>query len=724
MQLTIGFFTYLTAGACFALLAMLLVIFRRSNPLGPSLFTACAATAVWAVLLAFGFVTQALPDTLLLVAELARDSSWLFVLLQLLGLQSDGDPWSIRNRRWRRTFFPALCAALLLLAIRPLLSTPATEAGLYYQLVMLLWLTLALLGLLMIEQLYRNATTNARWSIKYLCLGLGILLTYDFFLYAEGLLFRELDPDLWQARGLVNTIAIPLLAVSIARNAHWKVNLQISHQMAFHTVTLTGAGLYLLGMAAAGYVIRYLGGSWGGVLQMAFLAAAGALLAILLFSGRLRARLRVFLSKHFLQYHYDYREEWLKFTQSLASLNENVPEGIIRIMAPLADSPAGLLWAGDDDQSMRLLAHWQMQPPPDAGEGLDGLPRWLERSDWVIDLNEWRRAPDTYENLQLPAWLRDDDQIWLIIPLILRDRLQAVLMLKRSSVKHGLNWEDRDLLKTAGRQAATHLAQHLASRALVEARQFEAFNRLSAYVVHDLKNILAQQSLIVSNAPRHRDNPAFIDDMISTVGNSVTRMQRLMEQMRSGVRSAPANRVCLEALLKEVIAARTRGRPVPRGEFEATETTTDAACTVEADRERLATVFNHLIQNAQEATSRNGHVIVRLVRGPRTATVIVEDNGKGMTAEFVRDQLFRPFESTKGLTGMGIGAFESREYIRQLGGDISVTSVPGQGTTFRVTVPRVCSDDDARLAPQQSGPCTVQSDGAPDHSPGGRKIKA
>ena len=542
------------------------------------------------------------------------------------------------------------------------------------------WLLLALAGLLLIEQLYRNGTGAERWSLKYLCLGLGTLYAYDFFMYAEALLFRQLDSNLWQARGLVAALVTPWLAVAIARNRDWQVNLHVSRQVVFHTFTLMGAGIYLLGMAVIGYFIRFLGGSWGGVLQVGFLAAALGLLASLLFSGKLRAQLRVFLSKHFFSYRYDYREEWLKFTQALAALSDNVAEGIIATMAPLASSPAGLLFTAGDGPP-QLLAHWQMPPPAWRHEGLGNLDAWLTRTDWVIDLRERREHPDLYETLELPPGVEGDEQLWLIIPLVFRDRLEGILFLRRSDLKARLNWEDRDLLKTAGRQAASHLAQHLAAEALVEARQFDAFNRLSAYVIHDLKNILAQQSLIVSNAAKHRDNPAFIDDMIATVGNSVSRMQRLMEQMRSGVRSAPATRVDLCSLLEAVAAERADARPRPALDVPAGD------CGVQADQERLATVFSHLVKNAQEATTDDGEVRVSLAGDGGWLTVTVSDTGRGMDQDFLRERLFRPFDSTKGLTGMGIGVFESREYVRQLGGEIDVESTPGSGTTFRVRIP-------------------------------------
>jgi putative PEP-CTERM system histidine kinase len=676
----IGLITYLVAAVSFALLALLLVLQWRVRPLGTSLFLACTASALWSAIVGLGTLADYPPVQLIQVAELVRNIAWVYFLLQLLGLQTDGALLTLRGRDWRPLFYSG--AALALVVVMAPMLAPLLGSVIGYEATLALWLAFALGTLLIVEQLYRNASTAERWSLKFLCFSLGAIAAWDFFMYSEALLFRRLDPDLWQARGLVNAVVTPALGIAFARYSSWRGKLQVSRQVVFHTVTLVGAGIYLLGMAAIGYFLKFMGGSWGAVLQLTFLVAAATLLFSLLFSGRLRALLRVQLSKHFFSYRYDYREEWLKFTGALASLSEDVAEGIIRTMAPLVESRAGLLWGGSEGQPLRLLAHWEMSIPEDANEGLGNLPAWLQRTDWVVNLQEWRSAPDLYVDLQLPAWLQQDETLWLIIPLVFRDRLEGVLMLRKSTLKDTINWEDRDLLKTAGRQAASHLAQHLASQALVEARQFDAFNRLSAYVVHDLKNILAQQSLIVSNAAKHRHNPAFIDDMISTVDNSVARMQRLMEQMRSGLRSASAGNVELGPLLQEVVSGRSSVRPAPSLQPPA------HAVHVEADSERLATVFNHLIQNAQEATPADGTVNVEVITSAGQVVVAIRDSGRGMDADFLRQRLFRPFESTKGLTGMGIGAFESREYIRQLGGDISVESEPGVGSCFRVTLPQ------------------------------------
>ncbi|MCP4465217.1 MAG: PEP-CTERM system histidine kinase PrsK, partial [Halieaceae bacterium] len=261
------------------------------------------------------------------------------------------------------------------------------------------------------------------------------------------------------------------------------------------------------------------------------------------------------------------------------------------------------------------------------------------------------------------------------------ERLQGILLLRGADQARDLNWEDRDLLKVAGKQAASHLAQHRADQALAQSQQFEAFNRLSAYVIHDLKNILAQLSLVVANAQKHKQNPEFIDDMVDTVSNTVTRMNSLMAQLREGNLPQKPAAFSLQHLLTAVVKDSAHRLPSPRLEVE------NDKAKIECDRDRLHSVFEHLIQNAQEATDDSGYVTVRVKGTEASALVEIEDNGAGMDEQFLRQRLFRPFDSTKGLTGMGIGVFESRDFVRSLGGDIEVQSKPGEGSLFKVNLP-------------------------------------
>jgi putative PEP-CTERM system histidine kinase len=271
----------------------------------------------------------------------------------------------------------------------------------------------------------------------------------------------------------------------------------------------------------------------------------------------------------------------------------------------------------------------------------------------------------------------------LIVPLIHDEQLLGFVLLLQPRAPQSINWENLDLLKTVGMQAASYLALHQAAEALAEARQFEGFNRLSAFVIHDLKNLIAQLSLVAKNAARHKHNPEFIDDAVSTIDNAVSKMNRLMAQLQSADVTGENRHIDLASELREVVSAKAKGRPAPTLRIEAGE------MMVSAEPERFSAVLGHVIQNAQDATPADGRVDVVLRAAGDQVIVEVRDTGCGMDAEFIKTRLFRPFDSTKGLTGMGIGAYECREVISALGGQVAVESAPGRGTVFRILLPRL-----------------------------------
>ena len=244
-----------------------------------------------------------------------------------------------------------------------------------------------------------------------------------------------------------------------------------------------------------------------------------------------------------------------------------------------------------------------------------------------------------------------------------------------------IDWEVRDLLKTASRQAASFLSHARATEALLEARKFDAFNRMSAFVVHDLKNLVSQLSLMLRNAQRHRDNPEFQADMLATVEHVVERMNRLMLQLRTGSEPVESPRhVDVGAVLRRVCSTRSDS-----GVRIESESLADAV--VVGHEDRLEHVISHLLQNAIDATSATGMIRVRIEPEDRFVVVVIADAGSGMTPEFMRDRLFRPFQTTKE-SGMGIGVYESTQYVSGLGGSLEVDSQPGVGTTMRIRLPR------------------------------------
>ncbi|MGH8176237.1 MAG: XrtA/PEP-CTERM system histidine kinase PrsK, partial [Steroidobacter sp.] len=457
----------------------------------------------------------------------------------------------------------------------------------------------------------------------------------------------------------------------------------------FYTTTFIGVGAYLLMMAVGGYYVREIGGAWGQLGQIMFFAGALVVLVFLVASNPLRRQARVFISKHFYRNKYDYRIEWLRFISTLSSAHEgDVRRTSIRAIAQIFSSPAGVLFTLDEAaKRFAPAAAWplRLDEIPEIGEmRLDEeLPHFLDRTRWIIDLQEYRRTPDVYDNLMLPDWIARNPEIRILSPLLQLDRLVGFVLLYAPPPPFELTYEDRDLLKTVGRHVATHIAQHEADRRLAESGQFEAYNRLTAFLMHDLKNSVAQLKLVVSNASRHKHNPEFIEDTIDTIANTVERMTRLIEQLGGSSAMPRSSEVNLTELAREAIEHCSGRAPIPTLDAEA------AAVTVRADPERLTAILEHLIRNAQDASSPGAAISVGLRQEEDKAYIDVTDAGCGMAQEFVRERLFRPFDSTKGSKGMGIGAYQVREYVRMIGGQVEVQSSPGIGTRFSITLPLI-----------------------------------
>jgi putative PEP-CTERM system histidine kinase len=547
----------------------------------------------------------------------------------------------------------------------------------------LLRLGLAVFGLILVEQLVRRVQPQLRWSIKPLAVALGAVFGLDLFFFADAMLFGQFDPDIWASRGFANLIVIPFLAVATARNTGWTIDLHLSRGAVFHSSALLLSGAFLLLVAGAGYVVRYVGGSWGRALQIELMFAAAVLVVLVGSSGRFRARLKVFISKHFFSYRYDYREEWLRFTRTLSVENQaqNVRERTVMALADLVESPGGALWLDEESRGYVPAARWNM-PAVEAHERVDGmLAAFLRRTGWIVNVADLRTDPAQYDDLPVPTWLESLPAAWLIVPLATGTGLIGFVVLAAPRTVINIDWEVRDLLKTASRQAASYLGYVRTAEALLEARKFDAFNRMSAFVVHDLKNLVAQLSLMLKNAQRHRDNPAFQADMLETVQHVVGRMNALMLQLRSGAQPVENVRsVDLDAIVRRVCAAKSDPR-VP------IDVESPAPATAFGHEHRLEHVIGHLVQNAIDASPPGSPVAVRVDVSERHVSVVVSDRGAGMTPEFIRDRLFKPFQTTKP-TGMGIGVYESAQYVSALGGEIQVDSRPDAGTRMRVLLPR------------------------------------
>lgn len=673
-----GVLSYSLAALGYLVLSGLLLVSWQGHRRGIALIAAVFTTACWAALLALQLWIEHVSLLVAFIAEVAQDAVWILALVILAS--------GVIGQRIKTMAVIVVAGSILAAPVAVLLE----RLSLVYIDPVLLFsrtqLATSLVGLILIEQIFRNSTHTGRQAIKYFAIAIGVIFAYDLFLYSQAELLRELSVETWNARGILIAALVPLIALSAQRMKDWSLDVFVSRHVVFYSATFLVVGAYLIVMAMGGYYVREFGGAWGRVGQVVFFVGAGIALAGLLASGTLRRHTTVFLSKHFYRNKYDYRIEWLRFIQTLSSTDEgDVRRTAVRAIAQIFSSPGGILFLRDENSGeFHPSAAWpqpldtvaQIGRVPEAAD----LVQFLERTKWIIDLYELRSTPDVYGNVTLPQWLQETADLRIVSPLLQQNDVVGFICLYDPPPPFELTFEDRDLLKTVGRHVATHIAQDEASRKLAESRQFEAYNRLTAFMMHDLKNSVAQLRLIVENSTRHKNNPEFIDDAIDTIGNAVNRMSKLIEQLRGGNTTERPQVVDLAELAAKAIQ-RCQGRsPAPALKVS-------GVVEVRADAERLTTVIEHIIRNAQDATPEHGSIDVAVEAHSGAAVLSVEDTGAGMDADFLRDRLFRPFDSTKGSKGMGIGAYQAREYIRQLGGTVDVRSAPRQGTTFSFSLP-------------------------------------
>lgn len=678
----VSVWSYGLVGVLSAVIALYLASGWRVSERNRAMCLAVGLAALWGmVALGFAFTGSLIFLASTLLVDVLRFGGWYLFLLLLLRPEDIAEENSSKRPVW-------LSKIAVLLVIVAFVSQVLTVFGVDFvvppaRLALFASLAMSVFGLVLIEQLFRNVSPDFRWSIKPLCLGLGAAFLFDLYLYSDALLFNKVDLDAFSIRGFAHAIGLPLIALSAIRSNGWKRKLVMSKQVAMQSAALVLVGIYLLFMASAGYYVRFFGGEWGRALQLALLFTALLFLAVLGFSGSMRARMRVQVGKHFFSYRYDYRDEWLRFTQTLSSQGGFAGMGkhVVRGLANMVESPGGALWLKDPSgRFFAQAAFWNM--PASAATEDDGssLCKFLSESGWVINLEEYRSLPRRYDGLQLPAWLVEVPNAWLVVPLTTGSELIAFVVLATARTKIDVNWEVNDLLKTAARQAGAFLGQMQASEALLDVRKFDSFNRMSAFVVHDLKNIVAQLSLMLKNAERHRGNPEFQEDMLMTVEHSVERMRQLMLQLREGATPLDGPRgIDLSDVVRRIQTAKSgQGREV--------EVAIEERLVARGHEDRIERVIGHLVQNALDATEKNGRVWVRVARQAAYALVEVGDTGHGMSPEFIRERLFKPFQTTKP-TGMGIGAYESFQYVHELGGRLSVDSAVDVGTQVNLLLP-------------------------------------
>ncbi len=671
MTTTVILWSHALASLLFAGLALSQLRGRAANLPRTAFVAALGMTALWTLAVA-GIGSQ---DLTTRISESLRNIAWLGFMLALLRR----DAAARRDRAVTMIYGVAVLVALagivLSLAQSAVTGDPVLVQGIAAVRI-LLRMMVALGALVLVHHLYSMAAPGARGGIRLAVVALAAMWLTDLSLYTITYLGGGRPDELVAARGIVMVAIVPVLAIAVHRNGDW--TLKLSRTVTWQSLSLVALMAYAVTTVLAISAIDAFGGTYARLAQTAFVFGSAAALLTLLSSPTIKAWLRVMVAKHLFNHRYDYRAEWTRFTETLGTPGEGAPpleERIVKAVADVTDSPAGLLLIADG-VVLTLGAGWHWDGPAPAMVAGEELAFYLARGGRIIELDMVRAGHAAPAELAaVPQWMLDDPAAWAVVPLVHLDQFVGAILLARPPIDRSLDWEDFDLLRIAGRQVASYLAEARAHEALADARRFDEFNRRFAFIIHDVKNLVSQLTLVARNAERHADNPDFRADMIATLRDSVGRMNDLLaclSQHNSGRVEEPMT-VELMPIVERVTRRRGAAHPI------AITGKRDAVAV--ADPARLEQALGHLIQNAIEASAPGEPIGV--VVGQTTIEVI--DTGAGMSAGFIRDQLFRPFVSTK-QGGFGIGAFEARQVVQAMGGKLDVVSREGDGTRFIIVL--------------------------------------
>lgn len=660
-------FAVATAALCgFAFAALFLFTLVRGTPSreGRFVLAASAATALWAAGTAFGFA-----HGLLQPLETVQALIWLALLEYLLRPQAEG---SLKHGMRRLAVIVGGLAGVAALAndlvhvgsVTLAWSQIVTRAG------------LAIAGLLLVENVYRNIEPKRLWNVVPLCIGIGSFFAYGLFLYSTALLTGHVNPVFADAQPAAICLSAPFLALTLARNRDWRIDHHISRRLVFHAFTLVVSGVFLLVVAGVGAVLQQ-GGAWGPAARIVALFGSALVLALAVSSGSIKARINYLVSRNFFTLRYDYRVEWMSFIDILSAPNDGAElrQRVVHAVANIVDSPRGALWLIDDGVGFRPAAFFNLRLPAELIEPVTGAfvarfrgGHWIQVLDGESDPAPWRA----------------EGAFWLAVPLAHGGRMIGFIALAHPRAPVDLNWEGFDLLRAVGRQAASYICEETAARQLADARRLEDYGKRFAFLGHDLKTLASQLRLIAVNAQRHGDDRSFRADAFRTVEAAAARMNALLLQLnaRTAAAAEPQRAAAADAarLVAEIANALAGGAVTIETRMP------PVAARVAMPAEDLRSALTHILGNAIEASPAGAAVSVTGAIADGRLAIEIADRGAGMDPEFVRNELFRPFRTTKA-GGSGIGAYQTRELVRAAGGELDVISRPGAGTTMRIVLP-------------------------------------
>jgi putative PEP-CTERM system histidine kinase len=560
-------------------------------------------------------------------------------------------------------------------------------SGYLFQLTFLLSSVFILMNL---ERTLRTSAGRVRWQIKFIVLGVGSFFAARIYLSSQALLFRSIEPSAL----VFSTVALLVMDFCMLR-AFWRsrgldMDFYVSTTFLYNSLTILFVGLYLFGVGIIAQLSLYFRVNEGVTFRFFYVFLAFLGLVVLLLSDRLRRRLKQIVARHFIRPYYDYRKEWASFTENTTNINDIVDlcNVVARMVSRTCDALSVTIWLTDEAgkrvfmAGSTVFAEGKFQELEKIENTMLQLLRHASRDGSSIDYDY--QTTDWKGEEEIPDEFFKETRIQHAIPLVAAGKILGIMTIGDRVGRNDSSFtaEDFDLLKTMADQAAANLYNLMLGERLQKAKEMEAFQAMSAFFVHDLKNVASKLSLTMQNLPIHFDNPEFRTDALRSISQSLdkingmcARLAVLSQRLELKKTETDPNQT-ISTVVNEMRAAIGIEIVFKPGRLPQTS----------IDTEQFQKILVNLLLNAKEATADAGTIRVETLSRDDWFECTVTDEGCGMSREFIETSLFRPFQTTK-KNGMGIGLYHSKSIIEAHNGKIEVESKEGKGTTFRVLLP-------------------------------------
>jgi putative PEP-CTERM system histidine kinase len=540
--------------------------------------------------------------------------------------------------------------------------------------------------LMNLERTFRSAVGTMQWRIKFLVLGLAVIFGARIYTRSQAVVFSAHNNSLMEVEAIGLLVGCALLGVGYFRSGFREIDVYPSRAVLHTSITVLLVGGYLFVIGVLAQIVSRYGGATSFQLQAFLVLVAIALLAVLLLSEKIRQRIKRFVSRHFSRPQYDFRRVWTQFTQSTSSAIDDPTLCVAsaKLISETFNVLSVSIWLFDEEKNkLRLEASTSRARTAMDNDAIEfpaidsGLTRMRKAFDLEKVKDDWGR---TLREISKTQFSEGGNRVG--VPLLAGDRyLGLVILADRVNGVH-YTVEELELLECIADQVASSLLNLRLAKEIMLGKELEAFQTISAFFVHDLKNAASTLKLTLQNLPVHFDDPDFRQDTLRSIGATTNRINQIIDRLGTlGSKlelrpSAVDLRLLVEQAIENLNAApgiefAKEFEPVPK---------------FMADGEQLRSVVTNLLLNAREAVGERGRIEVKIAAQDGWAALSVSDDGCGMAPSFLRDSLFRPFRTTK-KKGLGIGMFQSKMIIEAHHGSIRVKSDVGKGTTFQVLLP-------------------------------------